>query len=191
MDRIRYPGENPSDAKRRVTKARVWIDSRNRDVTSHPCANSFRMNLTTPLRAVTSITLTDFRVPIVSGYYYVALVLRNAKDNTLVQIKEDGSWPMGTLGMIPLVPADNAGTYTYYRYTNSDHNPGGWTLEFPQALGQLADLQFEILAWGGSTGWGGPTTTSIPYPIPSEAGQGTSDMTKNVLIGLEVTHNCQ
>ena len=29
------------------------------------------------------------------------------------------------------------------------------------------------------------------YPITTEAGQGTSDIGKNVLIGLEVTHNCQ
>lgn len=192
MERIRNPGENPSDAKRKVTKARIWVDSRDRDVTAYPCANSFRLNLTTPLRAVTSITLTDFRVPIVTGYYYVALVLKNAKDNTLVQIKEDGSWPMGTLGMIPLIPAEGAGgTYTYYRYTNTEHNPGGWTLEFPQALGQLSDLQFEVLAWGGGTGWGGATTVSKLYPITSEAGQGASDIGKNVLIGLEVTHNCQ
>jgi hypothetical protein len=192
MDHTRNPGENSSRAKAKVSKARLWIDSRDRDVTTYPCANSFRVSLATPLRAVTAITLTDFRVPIVSGYYYCALVLKNAKCQTLLQIKEDGGWPLGTLGVIPLVPAEGAGgTYTYYRFSSSKHNAGGWTLEFPQAMGQLSDLQFEILAWGGGSGWGGPTVVTALYPIPSEAGQQTSDIAKNVLIGLEVKHNCQ
>ena len=191
MEHIRNPGENAANAKTKVTKARLWVDSRDRDVATYPCANCFRVNLTTPLRGIKSITLTDFRVPIVAGYYYVALVLKNVKDNTLVQIKEDGSWPMGTLGMIPLIPAEAGGSYTYYRFSSSTHNPGGWKLRFPQAMGQLSDLQFEILAWGGGTGWGGPTTVCTPYPIQTEAGQGTSDMARNVLIGLEVSHKCQ
>jgi hypothetical protein len=186
------PGENLSKSKTKVNKARLWIDSRDRDVITYPCANSFRVSLAAPIRAVKSITLTDFRVPIVSGYYYCALVIKNIKDNTLAPIKEDGGWPLGTLAIVPLVPAEGAnGTYTYYKYSSSKHNPGGWVVKFPQALGQLSDLQFEVMAWGGSTGWGGPTKTTILYPIPSEYGQSTSDIDKNVLIGLEVKHDCQ
>ena len=194
MDRgvARGPGENPGKAKARVNIARIWIDSRDRDVSIYPCANSFRVSLAAPLRAVKSITLTDFRVPIVSGYYYCALVIRNIKDNTLTPIKEDGGWPLGTLAVVPLVPTEGAGgTYTYYKYSSSKHNPGGWAIKFPQALGQLSDLQFEVRTWGGSTGWGGPTTTTILYPITTEYEQSTSDIGKNILIGLEVKHDCQ
>ena len=150
------------------------------------------MNLATPLRGIRTITLTDFRVPIVQGHYYCVPVLKNVKDNTLLQLHEDGGWPMGTLAMVPLIPEEGCGgDYTYYRNTLNLHNPGGWELRFPQALGQLSDIQIEILAWGGSTGWGGPGVVSILYPIPSEYGQSTSSMAKNVLIGLEVEHNCQ
>lgn len=192
MERMRNPGENPSRASEKVTVARIWVDSRDRDVTAYPCANSFRVNLATPLRAVTAITLTDFRVPIVSGYYYCALVLKNARAQSLLQLKEDGGWPLGTLAVVPLVPTEGAGgTYTYYKYSSTKHNPGGWTLEFPQALGQLSDMQFEILAWGGGSGWGGPTVVTELYPIPSESGQQTSSIGRNVLIGLEVKHSCQ
>ncbi len=192
MHHVTNPGENPSKAKAKVTKARLWIDSRDRDVAIYPIANSFRVNLATPLRAVTSITLTDFRVPIVSGYYYCALVLKNARNNTLLQIKEDGGWPLGTLAIIPLIPAEGlGGTYAYYKYSATKHNPGGWTLEFPQALGQLSDLQFEVLAWGGGSGWGGPTVVTKLYPIPTEYGESTSAIAKNILIGLEIKHNCQ
>ena len=188
---VHNPGENSKKAKAEVNKARLWIDSRDRDRTIYPNANSFRVSLATPLRGVTSITLTDFRVPIVSGHYYCALVIRNLKDNTLLPLKEDGGWPMGTLAIVPLVPAEGVnGTYTYYQYSCAKHNPGGWHIEFPQALGQLSDLQFEVLAWGGSTGWGGPTVTTILYPLSSEAGQSTSSIGKNVLIGLEIGHKC-
>jgi hypothetical protein len=188
----RNPGENASKAKTVVTKSRLWVDSRDRNITTYPCANSFRVSLATPLRAIKSITLTDFRVPIISGYYYAVLALRNVKDNTLLQIKEDGGWPMGTLGIIPLVPAEGAGgTYAYYHNTVDLANPGGWRIDFPQAMGQLSDLQFEVVTWGGGNGWGGPTVVSTLYPIPTEAGAQTSDIDKNVLIGLEVEHNCQ
>ena len=93
--------------------------------------------------------------------------------------------------MIPLVPEEGAGgTYTYYRNNVSKGNPGGWRIEFPQALGQLSDLQFEILAWGGGLGWGTPATVSILYPIVTEAGQPQSNIDRNVMIGLEVEHDC-
>lgn len=185
------PGENPANAMAKVTLSRIWVDSRDRDRVTYPVANKFQVNLATPLKGVTSITLTDFRVPIITGYYYCALVLKNIKQQTLLQLKGDGGWAAGTLAMVPLVPAEGAsGTYTYYRYKNSKRSPGGWQVKFPQALTQLSDLQFEILAWGGSTGWGGPTVVSILYPIPSEALSSTSDIAKNVFIGLEVEHRC-
>ena len=192
MEQYRNPGENHAKAKTKVNLTRLWIDSRDRDVATFPCANSFRVTLANPIRAIKSITLTDFRVPIVSGYYYCALVLRNIRDNTLQPLREDGGWPMGTLAMIPLVPAEGAnGTYTYYKYSSTRHNPGGWKIKFPLALGQLSDLQFEVLAWGGGTGWGGPAVVTKLYPITTEYGQSTSDIGKNILIGLEVKHACQ
>ena len=196
MDHRHSPGENDSKAKTKVTKARLWVDSRDRDVTTYPVANDFKVTLATPLRAVSSITLTDFRVPIVTdtngAFYYCALALKNVAGNTLLQLKEDGSWPAGTLAIIPLIPAEGlGGTYAYYRNTNTKRSPSGWRVKFPQALGQLSELRFEILAWGGGTGWGGPTVTTMLYPLASEAQSMTSDMGKNVLIGLEVEHHCQ
>ena len=188
---VRNPGENACETKAKVNFSRLWVDSRDRDVSTFPVANRFRVSLATPLRGVKSITLTDFRVPIVSGFYYCAVVIKNIKDNTLLQLKEDGGWPMGTLAVVPLVPAEGAGgTYTYYRYSTLEHNPGGWKIEFPQALGQLSDLQFELLTWGGGSGWGGPAVVSVLYPIPTEAAAMTSSIAKNVLIGLEIEHAC-
>lgn len=191
VEPTRNPGENPCDARAKVNFSRVWVDSRDREVSKYPNANNFRVVLATPLRAVKSITLTDFRVPIISPHFYCALVLKNIKDNTLLQLREDGSWPMGTLAVVPLVPAEGAGgTYTYYRYSTFQHNPGGWKIEFPQALGQLSDLQFEIRAWGGGTGWGGPGVSTILYPIVTEGGQIASNIARNVFIGLEIEHAC-
>lgn len=185
------PGENVRDAQKKVNVSRVFIDSRDRDVSVYPNANSFRVSLATPLRAVKSITLTEFRVPIISGHYYCALVLKNAKDNTLVQLKEDGGWPLGTLAIVQLIPAEGAGgTYAFYRYSTFQHNPSGWRIEFPLAMGQLSDLQFEILAWGGGSGWGGPNVNTILYPLTTEARQTTSNIARNVLIGLEIEHAC-
>lgn len=190
VEPTRNPGENRCDAKAKVNMSRIFVDSRDRDVAHYPNANNFRVSLATPIRGVKSITLTEFRVPIIAGHYYCALVLKNVKDNTLMQLREDGGWPMGTLAIVPLIPYEGiGGTYAFYQFWTQP-NPGGWKIEFPQALGQLSDLQFEILAWGGGTGWGGPGVVTIRYPLLSEGGEVTSSINRNVLIGLEIEHAC-
>ena len=90
MDSFYGPGVNLVGSKVKVNKSRIWVDSRDRDVNLYPVANNFRVSLATPLRAVKSIKLTDFRVPIIAGFYYCVPALRNVKDNTLLQLREDG-----------------------------------------------------------------------------------------------------
>ena len=186
---VRAPNVNTGASKRIVLSRRVFIDSRDRDRTRYANANDFRLSMIVPLRAIRTITLTDAYIPIVSGHIYVAVVLRNLKDKTLIMTKGSAGLPGGVLAIIPLIPAVAGSTYTYYRSQTGQTHGGssiGWCLQFPQGIPQMEDLHMQLYAWG----WSGTSAESIPYPVPVDAAVPNAPLIgSNVTFTLEIGHD--
>lgn len=180
-------------------KRRIFVDSRDRNPAKYANANNFTVSLSEPAKGVKSLTLTDFKVPIVAGYPYAILVVKNLQDLTQIPINEGIKFPSGTLAVVPLIPVHTTATYAYYQPIDRNNAGGGWKIEFPMALPKLNHLEFEILTWGGSataTGWGSTYSANsavlsavpIRYPLTDENILTPPADDNNVFIGLELTH---
>jgi hypothetical protein len=147
------------------------------------------MHLAVPVKAVSSIRLTDLRIPIIGAHTYVAVVVSNLNDDSMLQTIECGGYPRGLLAIVPLIPAAVGATYAYYQPISGG---SGWKLDFPIAMAQLYELHIEIFAWGGAAnivgGWGGPMWPTIYYPLPAEALGAPASLSNNLFHSLEVEH---
>lgn len=184
---IRAPNVNRAQYRRDVTVKRVFVDSRDRDRTLYANANSFRTSLVVPLRGIRSITLTDLYVPIVAGHLYVAVVLRNLKDRTLMLTRESSGLPAGVLAIIPLIPATTGANYAYYGSVGNQKGVGSaWKVSFPQGMSQLDDLNIQLFAWS----WNATQPLTIPYPMPADAALPNAPLIgSNITIGFEIEHD--
>lgn len=190
------PGENKYRAKTKTTRMRLQMDSRDRNPAIFPNANDFRFHMATPIRGVTSITLTDLWCPIVAdgsvtSYSYVVPVLADLPENVIAQYKEGTGYPNGVLGFIPLIPFNTGAVYTYHTsFSGEPAHGGNWRIDFPFALGQLSELHMQLWTWAGNgtTGWGGPMYPPMLYPFNNESVQSPPAKTDNYWIVLEIDH---
>lgn len=186
---IRAPNVNSGAAKRTTCFRRVYVDSRDRDRARYPSANDFRQSMSVPVRGVRSVTLTDAFMPIVAGYPYVAVVLRNLKDRSLILPRESPGLPGGVLAMVPMIPPVALAGYTYYRAQPGQRHGGsgiGWKVVIPQGLAQLDDLHFQLLTWD----WVAGAAAMVPFPIPADAVPPLPPVfASNVTLSIEIEYD--
>lgn len=164
---------NPSAKTKKDYAVTLWVDSRDRDVTSYPSAADFSVKLATPIKMIKSIKLLQASIPIVAGTHTaVAVVIRGLSmcpSGTIPDLEESGGMPSGVLAIVPLVPIVAGGTTAVYRA--SDNND--WKINFSDVrLTQLYMIKIQLYVWGGGispSGWGGPSWPTIIYPLTGEA----------------------
>jgi hypothetical protein len=152
--------------------------------------------LAVPIKAVTSVILTDLWVPIVTdtsvcSYTYVVPVLAGLPENVVAQYKEGLGYPTGVLGVIPLVPLASSPAFTYFTSFGSERGQAAsWRIDFPFAVGQLSELHMQLWTWQGNTttGWGGGLYAPQLYPFTAESLRSPPAKTDNYWAVVEIEH---
>jgi hypothetical protein len=109
--------------------------------------------------------LNTVRVPIIQGYDYVAVVLKNVKVSSVMVPRESAGFPTGTIAIVPLLSEFDNGNAFFQSQTSKEMHDS-WRIETPQGLQQLNELHFQILTHGGFVK-GATTKTEPDKLIPS------------------------
>lgn len=183
---IKAPNVNLSASKRHRFARRLLIDSRNRSLALHPNANDFIQHLPHPMKAVRAITLTDIMFPLVDAttYMYAVVCLMDLNGAVIAGSREADQFPMGSLAVVPIIPAFVGSAHAYYRSipgTKWGGAGGSWRLEFPQGT-TLNQLHFSIYTWGGAP------STSMLLPITADVAPNYI-FARNLFLTLEIEHD--
>lgn len=183
--KIKAPNVNTSATKQHKNFKRILIDSRNRDVTLYPNANSFVQTLPVPIRAVKSVTLTDARIPVVdpAAYLYSVVCLPDLSGGDLINTRESSQYVPGALAVVPMIPSYAGAAHTYYSSFPGQKmggSGGGWRLEFPMGI-TLSQLRVQIHVYSGAG-----SSTLLPIVDVTPANR---VFASNLYITLEIEHD--
>lgn len=142
------PGINSFSASRISKTKNIFVSSADRDRSIYPCANNFRVSLSPALKGVRSIILNVAKIPIVAGFDYVIVVLKNVKISSIMVPIEAAGFPSGTIAVLPLYSQFADGN-AYFQSQWNESSVSKWRIDIPQGLQQLNELHFQLLTHGG------------------------------------------
>ena len=123
-------------------KQRIFVDSRNRDITAYPSANHFIVSLPVTQKNVKAITLASLSIPNIGTHKWVCVSIHMPGTDGIIQDRLSGQFPSGSLGVVPLTSG-----LAYTDYGSGIYN-NALRLEIANGI-SLQEIDITIYAYGG------------------------------------------